>query len=118
MSDEELDSEKTQIFLPGGERPAPRTGAAQGDREGIRLDRPAQDTTEHSAATNVDFDITTGTSVSADANADAVDPATSRPAAAERVTTAAPAPAPSSGWPVWIVVVIAIAAIVGYVALR
>ena len=118
MSDEELDSEKTQIFLPGGGRPAPRTGAAQGDREGIRLDRPAQDTTEHSAATNVDFDITTGTSVGADANADAVDPATSRPAASGRVTTAAPAPSSSSGWPVWIVVVIAIAAIVGYAALR
>ena len=71
-----------------------------------------RDTTEHSAAAEAGFDITTGTGFGAHADADAVDSATSTPAVAGRVTAAAPDLAAPSGWLMWIVVVIAITAIV------
>ena len=112
--DDDFDSEKTQIFLPGKDKPGAAAPDHSRDREGIQLKpRSAQTAGKPpgKAAGEVDFDVSGEHPIPEK-------PATPRPAASAPKRPAPAVPASSSPGPVVIVAVLLVIAAVAYLLLR
>ena len=102
MTDEDDDSEKTRIFLPGADKPKPGTEGAAGDP----------------TATEVDFDITSGKGFKTDAGVKSQD--VGKPVQAVRPRAKRP-PQPernSSIGPVSLTIIVVVHALAAYLILK
>lgn len=128
MIDDDDDSQKTQIFLPGGSRPAPRPHSPAGDSGAVgRTPQTAGEQRKFSVhevdfditsnAHEVDFDITSGEGLATDANVDVGARDAVAPAKVAR-PRAKPAVRPARSSRIGPVLIVVVLAIVAYLILR
>ena len=119
MTDEDDDSEKTRIFLPGADKPKPGTEGAAGDPTATEVDFDiTAETGFESTATEVDFDITAETGFKSDAGVKSQD--VGKPVLAAKPRAKRP-PQParnSSIGPVSLTIIVVVLALAAYLILK
>ncbi len=118
MTDEDDDSEKTQIFLPGADKPKPGPRDRAGDGEGSLVKPGTEGAAGDPDATEVDFDITSGTGFESDAGVKSQDVGKRAQAARPRAKRP-PQPARNSSMgPVLFTIIVVVLALAAYLILK
>jgi hypothetical protein len=116
--DDEFDSEKTQIFLRGGDEPKPTAPAPDEGAQHVEQKPGAAGAAGKPESAEVDIDITAGAGLGSGAAAKSEATVTTTQTKTPRIKRPAPPPRSSSTGLVWFVVAAAVLACVGYLILR
>ena len=115
--DDEFDAEKTQIFLPGGNKPKPAPPKRTGPDSTAQSSPGGGEAPAESDSTEIDFDITAGADFGSKTAAEPPTAPTTTQTTKPRPTRPAQPTVSSSGGPSWLVI-LAILAVIAYLIFR